>query len=217
MDRGAFPTLGSLVQQLKEQYVHANIESRYHARFYHAKQGKGTIQEFVNELRSILASFPDAIQIHEMGRVTIFMYGLNQGPARDELFRLQPATFNDAVRIALNTEHSRGLARSATVTQDISSDMEISRMDSASGDDRSCFNCGQAGHFCRKCPSAKTSQDSRRNPHRSRGGARQGRGVVIITPRGKRTPTRCEATYWDNTRLWWRVRWHIAPTKEPSL
>ncbi|KAH9101209.1 hypothetical protein LEN26_015849, partial [Aphanomyces euteiches] len=141
LDDEAFPSFESLVEQLKEQYVHSNVETRFRAKFYQAKQGKGTIQEFVNELRSILGSFENSYRIDEIGRVTVFMYGLNQGPARDELFRLQPQGFNEAINIALNTEHSRGLARLSGKSSDVSTDMEISRMEAASGDERRCFNC----------------------------------------------------------------------------
>ncbi|CAK4167900.1 unnamed protein product [Aphanomyces euteiches] len=73
LDDEAFPSFESLVEQLKEQYVHSNVETRFRAKFYQAKQGKGTIQEFVNELRSILGSFENSYRIDEIGRVTVFM------------------------------------------------------------------------------------------------------------------------------------------------
>ncbi|KAE8978457.1 hypothetical protein PR003_g29760 [Phytophthora rubi] len=47
-------------------------------------------------------------------KVTVFMDGVRTGPVRTELFRRQPKTFNEAVRIAMLEDHCVGLAQGHT-------------------------------------------------------------------------------------------------------
>uniref|UniRef100_M4B331 Uncharacterized protein n=1 Tax=Hyaloperonospora arabidopsidis (strain Emoy2) TaxID=559515 RepID=M4B331_HYAAE len=47
----------------------------------------------------------------EAVHVTIFMEGLRTSVARTEVFRVHPSTFEEAVRVALNTVHNFKSAR----------------------------------------------------------------------------------------------------------
>ncbi|ETV74380.1 hypothetical protein H257_10971 [Aphanomyces astaci] len=57
------------------------------------KQGKPSLQEFIHDLRFLAANIDDEESLPEPLRVTVSMDGLNQGPARTQLFRAYPDTF----------------------------------------------------------------------------------------------------------------------------
>ncbi|ETV89017.1 hypothetical protein H257_00421 [Aphanomyces astaci] len=112
-------------------------------------QGKRSLQEFIHDLRILAANINEEESLPEPLRVTVFMDGLNQGPARTQLFRAYPDTFEEAVRIALSESFSTfAHARAA------SSDMDVSMLAQTS-DDRTCFNCGHPGHFSRAFPAPR--------------------------------------------------------------
>ncbi|KAH9121925.1 hypothetical protein AeMF1_006565 [Aphanomyces euteiches] len=181
LDDEAFPSFESLVEQLKEQYVHSNVETRFRAKFYQAKQGKGTIQEFVNELRSILGSFENSYRIDEIGRVTVFMYG----PARDELFRLQPQGFNErACRVSHPT--SPPTWRSRVWRRPLAMSAAVSTVASPVTLQENALNLRWRGRI--RTPS-----------HAARSVAPiVGAVVALATTRGKTNPSRRGAAYWDN-------------------
>ncbi|KAF0721067.1 hypothetical protein Ae201684P_009493 [Aphanomyces euteiches] len=120
-----FPTLGDFASQLKTAFLPPNSDFRNRSRFLNAAQGKQTIREFVHELRYLYASMNDERSLPESTRVTVFMNGLNKGPARTELFRRYPETFDEAVSIALSEDFSQNLARASASD---SMDMDISSM-----------------------------------------------------------------------------------------
>ncbi|ETV69602.1 hypothetical protein H257_14741 [Aphanomyces astaci] len=114
------------------------------------KQGKHSLQEFIHDLRFFAANINDEESLPEPLWVTVFMDGLNQGPARTQLFRAYPDTFEAAVRIALSESFSSSFAHARAA----SSDMDVSMLTQPS-DDRTCFNCGHPGHFSRACPAPR--------------------------------------------------------------
>ncbi|KAH9133919.1 hypothetical protein AeRB84_020157, partial [Aphanomyces euteiches] len=149
-----FPTLVDFASQLKTAFLPPNSDFRNRSRFLNAAQGKQTIREFVHELRYLYASMNDERSLPESTRVTVFMNGLNKGPARTELFRRYPETFDEAVSIALSEDFSQNLARASASD---SMDMDISSMGQIpqryqSGQpspDKRCYECKQPGHFAR--------------------------------------------------------------------
>ncbi|ETV67885.1 hypothetical protein H257_16010 [Aphanomyces astaci] len=59
-------------------------------------RGKSYLQEFIHDLRFLAANINDEESLPGPLRVTVFMDGLNQGPARTQLFRAYPNTFEEA-------------------------------------------------------------------------------------------------------------------------
>ncbi|ETV90084.1 hypothetical protein H310_15087 [Aphanomyces invadans] len=88
------------------------------------------------------------------------MAGLNHGPARTQLFRFYPASFEEAVRIALAESYASALAHNRADP----SDMDISA--SSHTNDGKFSNCGRKGHFWRECRAPRrtitsSTQDAR--------------------------------------------------------
>ena len=80
------------------------------SRFLSTLQGKNELTDYVQELRTLMAAM-HSDPLPEAVHVTIFMEGLRTDIARTEVFRFHPSTFEEAVRIALNTEHNFKSAR----------------------------------------------------------------------------------------------------------
>ena len=197
-DPGCFPSLDAFAAQLKKIFLPPNSDFRHRSRFLNATQGKQSIREFVQELRYIYACITDEESLPEATRVTVFMNGLNKGPARTELFRQYPKTFDEAVNMALSEDFSQSMARSNPAK---SMDMDISSMEQfparpmpceKAAQEKRCFECQQPGHYARNCP-------HRQQPHRSGSSQRpfgqdrgqrtppasNGRGRVFFNPRSQ--------------------------------
>ena len=94
VDRDAFPTWESFCSQIREAFHAPDSERRLRARLLTCRQGKRTLHDFVQELRYLNASMETA-PLPEAVKVTIFMEGLKQGPARLQLFRCVPRTLEE--------------------------------------------------------------------------------------------------------------------------
>ncbi|ETI29890.1 hypothetical protein F443_22989 [Phytophthora nicotianae P1569] len=86
----AFPTWDQLKQQLL--------------------RGKKELLDYVQELRTLIAGMASS-PLPEVVAVTVFMEGLRTGAARTEVFRVHPASFEEAVNVALNAEYNFKSAR----------------------------------------------------------------------------------------------------------
>ncbi|KAI9998541.1 hypothetical protein PInf_002932 [Phytophthora infestans] len=81
-----FASWAQLCEQLRAAFLPANNEFHQRSRFLACKQGKRELQEYAQEIRTLVASLagnplPDAV------KTTFFMDGLKVGPARTQLFR----------------------------------------------------------------------------------------------------------------------------------
>ncbi|RLO12404.1 hypothetical protein DYB28_012230, partial [Aphanomyces astaci] len=147
LNRHCFPSFAVFETELKAMFLPPNSDFRYRSQYLACKQGKRSLQEFIHDLRFLAANINEEESLPEPLRVTVFMAGLNQGPARTQLFRAYPDTFEEAVRIALSESFSSSFAHARAAF----SDMDVSMLVQTS-DDRTCFNCGRPGHLSRACP-----------------------------------------------------------------
>ena len=172
-DSNVFSSYDEFIQRLKSVFLPPNSDFRHRSRFLNLVQGKLTIRAYVEELRYLHACVADTASLPEVTRITVFMNGLNKGPARNELFRKYPKTFNEAVEIALSEDFSFALARGATAADP--HDMEVAAIRNVNADrpgrpvnTTRCFDCGEEGHFARNCHHERA--------HRYGNGGRGGRG-----------------------------------------
>ncbi|RHY73069.1 hypothetical protein DYB30_011979 [Aphanomyces astaci] len=129
-DRHCFPSFAVFETELKAMFLPPNSDFRYRSQYLACKQGKRSLQEFIHDLRFLAANINYEESLSEALRVTVFMDGLNQGPALTQLFHAYPDTFEEADRIALS---------------------ESCFLLTQASNDRTCFNCGRPGHFSRTC------------------------------------------------------------------
>ena len=104
-DRMAFPTWVIFKETIRAMYQPPNNEVFLQARFFGARQAKRSLQEYVQEMRSLSASITVG-PIPEHIKVPTFMNGLRHGPSRQALFRKVPSTMEEAIQIALVEEQS---------------------------------------------------------------------------------------------------------------
>ncbi|RHY05862.1 hypothetical protein DYB25_010486 [Aphanomyces astaci] len=101
-DRHCFPSFAVFETELKAMFLPPNSDFRYRSQYLACKQGKRSLQEFIHDLRFLAANINYEESLSEALRVTVFMDGLNQGPALTQLFHAYPDTFEEADRIALS-------------------------------------------------------------------------------------------------------------------
>ncbi|KAF1314505.1 Pol protein, partial [Globisporangium splendens] len=167
-DECAFDTWDIFRAKITAMYQPPNSEVLLQGRFFSLRQGKLSLERYIQEMRSLCAAITIS-PLPESVKVPAFLNGLNSGPARQELYRRLPATMEDAIRIALVEQQSFRVSRpdwnagrhngahtshrAVTNSQRFHGPMP---MDLSSAE-VTCFNCGKRGHYQSKCPAPRQS------------------------------------------------------------
>lgn len=179
----------SLKRAMRSMFLPPNSEFLQRSQFLGCKQNKRDLYAYVQELRQLRSSIA-ADPIPENVMITVFLQGLDFSPVKAELFRQDPTTLEEAIRIALREDHcyrqARGLPTLPGTQEEIRNapvaatngpePMELDAMESQKLRIR-CYNCQQFGHFKRDCPRLKkqgqngnaTGGNRRRWPRKKRG------------------------------------------------
>jgi hypothetical protein len=175
-DADAFPTWAIFQEKIRAMYQPPNNEVLLQGRFFNARQGKRTLHQYVQEMRTLCASITTR-PLAESVKVPAFMNGLRQGPARQALFRKMPSTMEEAITIAFVEEQSfnSGMAtpwkdvvtRTAQRVPAGPTPMELGAVEAV------CFNCGRKGHYKAQCRVKPRPQARHANPRGSGRGWRQ--------------------------------------------
>lgn len=189
-DANRFPTWDRFCDLMKATFLPPHSDFRLRSQFLACKQGSKNLYAYVQELRQIAACITQN-PLTEDVKVTVFSQGLKQGPARLEVFRRMPRTFEEAVNIAMGEELSHTRATAAPTAPE---PMDLSAIQA--GSDTVCFNCQGRGHFARDCraprsPSNRQQQPlQQRNPMGSAGRHQRGRHGGHAS--GRSTPPRSQ-------------------------
>ena len=153
LNQDAFESWTRFKTQLRRTFYPPDAEQRLRARLLNCRQGNRSLYDYVQELRFLNASM-ETDPLSEGTKVTIFMEGLKQGPARLQLFRDTPPTFEAAIAVAMREEFShKGASGHHRITiasnDDGATPMDLSNAESARS--LNCFRCGRNGHLRRDC------------------------------------------------------------------
>ncbi|KAF1321848.1 Pol protein, partial [Globisporangium splendens] len=165
-DECAFDTWDIFRARITAMYQPPNNEVLLQGRFFSLKQGKLSLERYIQEMRSLCAAITTS-PLPESVKVPAFLNGLNSGPARQELYRRLPATMEDAIRIALveqqsfrvsrpdwNAGRHNGAHHSHRAVTNERRFHGPTPMDLSSAE-VTCFNCGKRGHYQSKCPAPR--------------------------------------------------------------
>lgn len=154
----AFPTWDQLKQQLLRVFAPPNQAYRIRSKFLATRQGKKELLDYVQELRTLIAGMASS-PLPEVVAVTVFMEGLRSGAARKEVFRVHPASFEEAVNVALNAEYNFKSARPSWSAGSANPSNGPEPMDLSHAEDeadlcaaeqrfsiRRCYTCGSTRH-----------------------------------------------------------------------
>ncbi|KAF1331522.1 Pol protein, partial [Globisporangium splendens] len=167
-DECAFDTWDIFRARITAMYQPPNNEVLLQGRFFSLKQGKLSLERYIQEMRSLCAAITTS-PLSESVKVPAFLNGLNSGPAHQELYRRLPVTMEDAIRIALveqqsfrvsrpdwNAGRHNGAHHSHRAVTNERRFHGPTPMDLSSAE-VTCFNCGKRGHYQSKCPAPRQS------------------------------------------------------------
>lgn len=102
-DRDVFPDYAVFKQKLAQEFEPPRTLQRAISELLDLSQGKLSLHEYIQQMRYLI-SCASSDPPSESVKVTHFMRGLRSGCVRDEVYRLSPDTFDDAVHYALDAE-----------------------------------------------------------------------------------------------------------------
>jgi hypothetical protein len=103
VDSGSFPDYATFKFKLRETFEPAHHELRARSDFLSLRQGSRNLHDYIQDLRFLISCCVQT-PIDSATQITRFMMGLNAGPIRDEVYRHEYVTLDEAVRKALETE-----------------------------------------------------------------------------------------------------------------
>ena len=194
-DPECFPDYATFKHKLRATFEPTQHEFRARTDFLSLRQGSRSLHDYIQDLRFLISCCIE-VPIDPLTQITRFMMGLNAGPIRDEVYRHEYETLDEAIRKALETEFrvrrshydlSRGksfgrpnASRSNTSSNSSGpTPMDISTINTSnrrnitgSARDRSrdsCHNCGEIGHWSPDCSQPRRSRvQSRPNGNSNR-------------------------------------------------
>jgi hypothetical protein len=195
IDPNCFPDYPTFKDKLRATFEPAQHEFRARTDFLSLRQGGRSLHDYIQDLRFLISCCVE-VPIDMRTQITRFMMGLSSGPIRDEVYRHEYDTLDDAVRKALETEFrvkrshydlnlNRGKngnrhhgGRSFSNSHSNSSGptpMDISTINASNSTPRdksrdTCHNCGETGHWspdCTKPRRARMQSRFNRNSNRS--------------------------------------------------
>ena len=107
-----FPSGAIFKTKIRAMYQLPTNEVLLQACFFSSRQAQRSLQEYVQEMRSLLA-YISVVPLPEPIKVPTFLNGLRHVPAQQDLFRKVPSTMEEAIEIALVEDKSY---KSALVT-----------------------------------------------------------------------------------------------------
>lgn len=174
-NRSVFPSWETFKEKLYIFHQGKHMAHNHRARFLACKQEKRTVYAYIQSIRQLSASVE---QMDETTKVTVLMEGLNIGPVRTQLFRINPPSFAEACRIALEEDNSykRSGFKRTPAGEGGATPMDLGALDMDRPRTIRCYNCNLMGHMSKDCRKPRRKDDGRSSTSRGkdRGRARRG-------------------------------------------